>query len=83
VHKPVLVVTTRFMDGIEMRIDRDYDARRNPHERPFTRDELIEASSGADALFITLFDQLDSEFLTVALTVPARQSGNKAATKRQ
>jgi lactate dehydrogenase-like 2-hydroxyacid dehydrogenase len=62
VHKPVLVVTTHFMDGIEARIDRDYDARRNPHERPFTRDELIEASSGADALFITPLDRLDADF---------------------
>jgi lactate dehydrogenase-like 2-hydroxyacid dehydrogenase len=62
VHKPVLVVTTHFLDEIEARIDRDYDARRNPHERPFTRDELIEASSGADALFITPFDRLDSDF---------------------
>ncbi len=61
-HKPVLVVTTHFLDEIEARIDRDYDARRNPHERPFTRDELIEASSGADALFITPFDRLDSDF---------------------
>ena len=61
-HKPVLVVTTHVMDEIEARIDRDYEARRNPHERPFTRDELIEASSGADALFIMPFDRLDSEF---------------------
>src|SRR5580704_16653207 len=61
-HKPVLVVTTHFMDKIETRIDRDYDVRRNPHERPFTRDELIEALSGADALFITPFDRLDSDF---------------------
>ena len=62
VHKPVLVVTTHFMDQIEARIDRDYDARRSPHERPFTSDELIEASSGADAQFITPFDRLDSDF---------------------
>src|ERR1700733_3033221 len=62
VHKPVLVVTTRFLDEIEARINRDYDVRRNPHERPFTRDELIESSSGADALFITPFDRLDSDF---------------------
>jgi lactate dehydrogenase-like 2-hydroxyacid dehydrogenase len=61
-HKPVLVVTTRFMDEIEARIDRDYDARRNPREMPFTRDEVIEASSGADALFITPFDRLDCDF---------------------
>jgi lactate dehydrogenase-like 2-hydroxyacid dehydrogenase len=61
-RKPVLVVTTHFLDEIEARIDRDYEARRNRHERPFIRDELIEASSGADALFITPLDRLDSEF---------------------
>jgi lactate dehydrogenase-like 2-hydroxyacid dehydrogenase len=61
-RKPVLVVTTQFLDEIEARIDRDYEACRNPHQRPFTRDELIEASSGADALFITPLDRLDSEF---------------------
>jgi lactate dehydrogenase-like 2-hydroxyacid dehydrogenase len=61
-HKPALVVTTRFLDEIEERIDRDYDARRNPRESPFTRDELIEASSGADALLITPFDRLDFDF---------------------
>src|SRR5580692_5375368 len=62
VRKAVLVVTARFLDEIEARIDRDYDTRRNPHERPFTRDELIDASSGADALFITPFDRLDADF---------------------
>jgi len=61
-HKPALVVTTQFMDEIEARIDRDYDARRSPGGRPFTRDELIEASSGADALFVTPLDRLDSDF---------------------
>jgi len=61
-RKPVLVVTNHFMDKIEARIDRDYEARRNPHQRPFTRDELLEVSSGADALLVTLLDQLDSEF---------------------
>jgi lactate dehydrogenase-like 2-hydroxyacid dehydrogenase len=62
VRKPVLVVTTHFMDKIEARIDRDYDARRSPPGRSFTRDELLEAASGADALFISLFDHLDAEF---------------------
>ena len=62
VHKPVLVVTTHVLDEIEARIDRDYDARRNPHQRPFTRDEMLDASSGADAMFIMPFDRLDSEF---------------------
>jgi lactate dehydrogenase-like 2-hydroxyacid dehydrogenase len=51
-----------LLDEIEARIDRDYDVRRSPHQGPFTRDELLEALSGADALFITPFDHLDSDF---------------------
>jgi len=50
------------MDEIEARINRDYDARRSPQDRPFTAEELIEASSGADALFVTPHDRLDSSF---------------------
>lgn len=61
-HKPVLVVTTHFLNEIETRIDRDYDARRSSNGRPFSRDELLEASLGADALFITPFDHLDADF---------------------
>src|SRR5580658_5188040 len=50
------------MDSIEARIDQDYEARRNPHDRPFTRYELLEASSGAEALFVTPVDRLDPDF---------------------
>jgi lactate dehydrogenase-like 2-hydroxyacid dehydrogenase len=60
--KPVLVVTTRYTKEIEARIDRDYDARRNPDHSPFSRQELLSAAEGADALFITLVDRLDSGF---------------------
>jgi len=62
VSKPVLVITTRFVDEVEARIARDYEARRKTREIPFTRDELLEASEGADALLITPFERLDSEF---------------------
>jgi len=60
--KPALVVTTHFADEIEVRLDRDYHARRNAQGKPLTRDELIHASAGAAALFVTPFDRLDSEF---------------------
>ena len=33
--KPVLVVTTRYTKEVEDRIDRDYNARRNPNQHPF------------------------------------------------
>lgn len=62
--KSILVVTSRYPQEIEDRIDRDYEARRNPNRRPFTREELLSVSEGADALFITPADRLNSDFFT-------------------
>ena len=66
--KPVLVVTTHHVKDVENRIDQDYDARRNPNEAPFSPQALLTASDGADALFITPVDRLDSEFFKSSLT---------------
>jgi lactate dehydrogenase-like 2-hydroxyacid dehydrogenase len=60
--KPVLVVTTRYPKEVENRIGRDYDARRNPNQFPFNQESLLSAADGADALFITPADRLDSGF---------------------
>src|SRR6267154_6134847 len=60
--KPILVVTTRYTKEVEDRIDRDYNARRNPDQLPFSQQQLLSASDGADALFITPADRLDSGF---------------------
>ena len=60
--KPILVVTSHYTKEIEDRIDRDYTARRNPNRFPFSQQEPLRVAEGADALFITLADQLDSEF---------------------
>ena len=60
--KPSLVVTTRYPKEVEDRIDRDYSARRNPNQLPFDQQKLLSAAEGADALFITPADRLDSEF---------------------
>lgn len=60
--KSVLVVTSRYPKEIEDRIDRDYDARRNPDQFPFSQQKLLSAAEGADALFITPADRLDSAF---------------------
>ena len=60
--KPILVVTTRYPKAIEDRIDRDYSARRNPNQIPFSQQDLLSAAEGADALFITPADRLDSGF---------------------
>jgi lactate dehydrogenase-like 2-hydroxyacid dehydrogenase len=60
--KPVLLVTSRYPKEVEDRIDRDYTARRNPNQAPFSQEKLLSAVEGADALFITPADRLDSEF---------------------
>jgi lactate dehydrogenase-like 2-hydroxyacid dehydrogenase len=60
--KPILVVTSHFPKAIEERIERDYNARRNPNRSPFSQHELLSAADGADALFITPADRLDSGF---------------------
>src|SRR5271170_7234449 len=60
--KPILVVTTRYPQEVEDRIDRDYNARRNPDQSPFSQQNLLSATEGADALFIAPADRLDSEF---------------------
>jgi len=60
--KPILVVTSRYTKEVEDRIDRDYNARRNPNQFPFNQQNLLSAAEGADALFITPGDRLDSGF---------------------
>jgi lactate dehydrogenase-like 2-hydroxyacid dehydrogenase len=60
--KPILVVTSRYPKEVEDRIDRDYNPRRNPNQFPFSQQNLLSATEGADALFIAPADRLDSEF---------------------
>src|SRR5580658_6632710 len=60
--KPILVVTSRYAKPIEDRIDRDFTALRNPNQGVFTQQKLLSAAEGADALFITPADRLDSGF---------------------
>ena len=60
--KPVVLVTARFIEGVEARIGREYEARRNPNGAPFKREELLSAAEGADAVLVTPVDRLDSEF---------------------
>jgi lactate dehydrogenase-like 2-hydroxyacid dehydrogenase len=62
--KPIVVVTHHFPDDVEARIEREYFARRQPNKTPFTPEELLSASAGADALFITSFDRLDEDFFS-------------------
>ena len=60
--KPILVVASQFPKEVEDRIDRDYDPRRNPNTVPFSREQFLAAADGADAIFVTNLDRLDSIF---------------------
>jgi lactate dehydrogenase-like 2-hydroxyacid dehydrogenase len=60
--KPILVVTAHLLPPVEARIENEYEVRRKTDGAPFTRNELLSASEGADALLITPFDRLDAGF---------------------
>jgi lactate dehydrogenase-like 2-hydroxyacid dehydrogenase len=60
--KPILVVTSHFIEPVEARIEKEYEVRRKIDGTHFSRDELLAASEGADALLVTPFDRLDADF---------------------
>jgi lactate dehydrogenase-like 2-hydroxyacid dehydrogenase len=60
--KAILVVTSHFIKPVDARIESDYEVRRKADGTSYTRDELLAAADGADAIFITPFDRLDAEF---------------------
>jgi lactate dehydrogenase-like 2-hydroxyacid dehydrogenase len=62
VKKPILVVTTHFVQPVETRIDNEFEVRRKADGTPFQHGELLAAAEGADALFVTPFDKLDADF---------------------
>jgi lactate dehydrogenase-like 2-hydroxyacid dehydrogenase len=64
VPKPVLVAARHFVPAVEDRIERDFDARYNPHTGPMTQDELLAAAEGADALFVSPENMLDERFFS-------------------
>lgn len=48
--KPVILVTRKLPDAVEDRLRRDYDARLNPGDVLYSRDELIERARDVDAI---------------------------------
>jgi lactate dehydrogenase-like 2-hydroxyacid dehydrogenase len=49
-QKPVVLVTRKLPQAVEARLQRDYEARLNPDDRLYTRDELVERARGARAI---------------------------------
>jgi glyoxylate reductase len=64
--KPVVIVTRKLPEVIEARLMELFDARLNLDDRPFSREELIEAAKVADVLVPTVTDHIDAPIMAPA-----------------
>jgi len=62
--KPLVVVTRRLPDAIEMRMRELFDARLNSDDKPMSQAQLVEAVKMADVLVPTVTDQIDRSVLS-------------------
>lgn len=64
--KPVVVVTRKLPDSVELRMRELFDARLNPDDKPMTSAQLAEAVRTADVLVPTVTDRIDAALLSKA-----------------
>ena len=64
--KPLVVVTRKLPDNVELRMRELFDARLNADDRPMTPAELAEAVKSADVLVPTVTDEIDASVLSKA-----------------
>src|SRR6201981_3495316 len=62
--KPLVVVTRRLPDSVEMRMRELFDARLNSDDKPMPQAELGEAAKVADVLVPTVTDHIDRAVLS-------------------
>jgi glyoxylate reductase len=62
--KPLVIVTRKLPQMVEVRMRELFDARLNADDRPMTKAELIEAVETADVLVPTVTDKIDREVLS-------------------
>jgi glyoxylate reductase len=62
--KPLVVVTRRLPDAVEMRMRELFDAQLNADDKPMSQAELVEAARGADVLVPTVTDHIDRAVLS-------------------
>ena len=62
--KPLVVVTRRLPDSVEMRMRELFDARLNTDDTPMTQAQLVEAAKTADVIVPTVTDQIDRSVLS-------------------
>ena len=62
--KPLVVVTRRLPDGVEMRMRELFDARLNTADTPLSHAQLVEAVKSADVIVPTVTDRIDRALLS-------------------
>jgi glyoxylate reductase len=62
--KPVVVVTRKLPDSVELRMRELFDTRLNPEDKPMTTAQLVEAVKTADVLVPTVTDKIDAALLS-------------------
>src|SRR5471030_2453333 len=66
IKKPVVVVTRKLPDSVELRMRELFDARFNATDKPMTQAQLAEAVKNADVLVPTVTDRIDNAVLSKA-----------------
>jgi lactate dehydrogenase-like 2-hydroxyacid dehydrogenase len=61
--KPKVIVTRRWPEEVEARLEEHFDAQLNREDRPLTAGELKAAFAKADAVFPTVTDRIDADVL--------------------
>jgi lactate dehydrogenase-like 2-hydroxyacid dehydrogenase len=61
--KQTVLVTRKLPTAVEARLHRDYDARLNPDDRLYTRDQLVEQARGAQAILPCHTEHLNAEVI--------------------
>jgi len=62
--KPLVIVTRKLPDSVELRMRELFDARFNADDKPMTQAQLTEAVKTADVLVPTVTDRIDSSLLS-------------------
>jgi glyoxylate reductase len=62
--KPVVIVTRKLPDSVELRMRELFEARLNPEDKPMTTAQLVEAVKTADVLVPTVTDKIDAALLS-------------------
>src|ERR1700730_10815049 len=61
--RPVVLVTRKLPTAVEMRLQRDYEARLNPDDKLYSKEELVERSRGAQPILPCHTEHFSAEVL--------------------